>query len=337
MDTKTLLHDLVMTPGVTGFEEKIRERILEYASGFGEPTVDSMGNVHLRFGDGGVKIAVMAHMDEIGLVVSHVEKDGYIRFRKIGGVDDRMLYGRAVNIYTENGVVKGVIGLKPPHLSQRDEMQSFIDWTKLAIDVGASTDEEVRKMGVGVLDPIIWEKQFITFGNYVVTRGIDDRAGCALLIELAERLAKEPPKNEVTLIWTVQEEAGLRGARGAAHLNRFDEVYAVDTMTAGNMPGVEFHLSPVRSGAGPAIRFVDSRGVSSPRLRKKIREIASLNGIPYQEAVTGGSTDAAAVYEMGTEAIALAIPVKYTHSPVEMMHLADYRNALDLMDKVVRT
>lgn len=334
MDIVEILRDFVMLPGVSGFETPIRNYLLEKLKDL-DPQVDAVGNVYVTLGEGKQSMAIMAHMDEIGFITTHIEKDGYVRFTPVGGVDDRMLYGRVVEIFTPRGIIYGVIGLIPPHLSTSEDRKKSPTWKELAIDIGARSYEEATEIGVGPIMPGRWKKDFVRMGDYIVTRGIDDRVGCAILYYLAEKMKKRKLKKRVTLIWTVQEETGLRGASAITSRMEFDEVYAIDTMTTGMMPGVAFHLSPVKIGEGPAIRFFDRRGAASEFLRDKVLKIARDNGIPVQIAVTGGSTDAAVAFNHGLRALPICIPVKYTHSPVEMSHIADIKNALELMEKII--
>ena len=334
MDVIELLKELVMLPGVSGFEEPIRRYILEKVKDF-NPKVDEVGNIYVTVGEGEKHIAFMAHMDEIGFVTTYIEDSGYVRFSLIGGVDDRMLYGRLVEIFTPRGIVYGVIGLIPPHLSTSEDRNKTLTWKELAIDVGAKNRKEAMDIGVEPMQSGRWKKNFMVMGNYVVTRGIDDRAGCAVLLTLLEELKGKKLNKKVTFVWTVQEETGLRGAEAMADRMNFDEVYAIDTMTSAMMPGVPFHLSPVKPGEGPAIRFIDRRGISSAVLKDKVLKIAERNGIPVQLALTGGSTDAAAVFVHGIKSLPICIPVKYTHSPVEMSHMADIKNTVELLKKIV--
>ncbi len=334
MDVIELLKELVMLPGVSGFEDPLRRYIVEKVKSF-EPIVDDVGNVYVTIGKGEKHVAFMAHMDEIGLVTTHIEENGYIRFAPIGGVDDRMLYGRVVEIFTPRGIVYGVIGLIPPHLSTAEDRNKTPTWKELAIDVGARNRKEAMDIGVEPMQPGRWKKDFVVMGNYVVTRGIDDRAGCAVLLALLEELKDRKLNKKVTLIWTVQEETGLRGAEAMADRMHFDEVYAIDSMTSAMMPGVPFHFSPVKPGEGPTIRFIDRRGISSSVLKDEVLKIAKKNGIPVQIAMTGGSTDAAAVFVHGIKSLPICIPVKYTHSPVEMSHIADIKNTIELLKKIV--
>lgn len=336
MDIVDLIRDFVMVPGVSGFERPIRDYLLEKLKDF-NPKVDAVGNVYVTIGEGDEHIAIMAHMDEIGFVTTHIEDNGYVRFAPVGGVDDRMLYGRVVEIFTPRGTIYGVIGLIPPHLSTEEDRKKNPTWKELAIDVGAKSKKEAEFLGIGPVMPGRWKKDFVRMGDYIVTRGIDDRAGCAVLFEVLNRLKDKKLKKKVTFIWTVQEETGLRGASAITTRMEFNEVYAIDTMTTGMMPGVPFHLSPVRIGEGPAIRFFDRRGAASEFLRDKIIKLAGDNGIPVQIAITGGSTDASVAFDHGLKALPICIPVKYTHSPVEMSNLADIKNTIELLEKIVES
>ncbi len=335
MELIDTLRELVMAPGVSGYEAPVREHIKSILKKYGEPKEDEVGNLYFSIGEG-EELAFVAHMDEIGMVVSYIEDDGYLRMRKLGGVDSRYQYGKAVEIFTDNGnIVNGVIGLKPIHLSAEDDLKKVIATEELLIDIGAANREEVAKLGIKPLDPVRWKKEFLILNDkYVASRGLDNRTGCAVLLMLIDRLASKKLTKKLTFIFTVQEETGLRGAK-TFYREQFKEVYAIDTVSAGDIANMQFHLSPARTGKGAVIRFVDSRGVSSQTLRKKIKMVSEKENIPVQELYALGSTDAAATFELGLNSIALCIPVKYTHSPVEMVHIADLKNIILLLEKII--
>jgi len=331
MDKIKILKELVNTFGISGFEEPVREKIKELFPQV-EFKEDEVGNLSTTIGSGGRRIAFMAHMDELGFLINYVEKNGYLRFKPIGGWDVRGVYNRVVEILTDQGMVYGVIGLKPPHLSKKEEMDKVLSWDDLYIDLGAESDEEVKKMNIIPVLPARLKKDFIILNEkYVVTRALDDRVGCVLNLLLLENFLQNPPQNTITLVWTIQEETGLRGAQAFSARNSFDEVYTLDTISAGNLPWGNFYQSPARTGGGPVIRLADRRGVSSLKLRNFVKEIAEKNKIKVQEIITGGSTDAAAAFEAGLNSIPLCIPVKYTHSQVEMISIEDYHNTLKLL------
>jgi putative aminopeptidase FrvX len=337
MDLLDVIRDLVFVQGISGYEDDIRSRVIEYLKKFGEPKVDKLGNVYLTLGDGDEHIAFMAHMDEIGLVVAHIEENGFIRLKRLGGVDVRMLYGQYFEVFTKDGKrIPGVIGLKPPHISTESEMKNAPPIEDLYLDVGASSREEVISMGISILDPVRWMKQFhVLNGRYIVTRGLDDRAGCAILINLIERLKGKKLKKKVTFIFTLQEETGLRGAKAITERD-IDELYAIDSVSSGDIPKVDYYLSPVSLGKGPVIRFIDARGANSISLKRKVEEIASRNKINIQEVFTGGSTDAAGTFDLGIPSIALCFPIRYTHTTVEMSSIEDIEALINLLEKIVQ-
>ncbi len=332
----SLLKELILTPGISGCEDPIRERIMEKVSCYGETRVDPMGNLTLTLGSGEKHALFVAHMDEIGLVVTHIEDDGYIRVKKVGGLDDRVLSGRMVDIYPECGrePVPGVIGLKPPHLmkNREKEMAEAIRPEDLRVDVGARSREETEALGISRLSPIILRKHFATLANdMVTTRGLDDRLGCAALIEALEIIDTASLKVKLTFAWSVQEELGLRGAYALGNELRPDYAVAIDSCTTGDSPQVEYHLSAVSLGSGPVLRMFDRLAFASRSMMRNISEAAAGAGIPIQVAATGGATDGGALQTFGALMIALAVPVRYVHSPVEVMSLSDYHNLVKLL------
>jgi putative aminopeptidase FrvX len=280
-------------------------------------------------------------MDEIGLVVSHIEENGYLRFKKVGGIDDRVLVGRTVDIYPdgEPEPVPGVIGLKPPHLmkDRSKEMSQVVKVEDMLIDLGTRSREESEALGIKKLSPVILRKHFSLLANdMIATRGLDDRLGCVALIEMLELIDLKDLDHRITFAWSVQEELGLRGAYALGNRLRPDFAVAVDSCNTGDSPQVEFHLSAVRVGDGPVLRMFDRMAFASRTLMKRISQGAAEEGIPLQVAVTGGTTDGAALQTFGTAMIPLAVPIRYVHSPTEVMSLADFDNLVKLLVLVAR-
>jgi putative aminopeptidase FrvX len=280
-------------------------------------------------------------MDEIGLVVRHIENDGYLRVRAVGGLDERVLAGRMVDIYPEypGEPVAGVIGLKPPHLMKdRDrEMSQVVKIDDVLVDVGTRSRAETESLGISKLTPMILRKHFCELANNMVaTRGLDDRLGCAALIETLAAIDPSALDCRVTFAWSVQEELGLRGAYALGNTLRPDFAIAIDSCTTGDSPQVEFHLSAVRPGDGPVLRMLDRVAFASRVLMKQVSQTAADEGIPLQVAVTGGATDGGALQTLGAAMMALAVPVRYVHSPTEVMSLVDYQNLIRLVGAIVR-
>lgn len=335
-----LLKDLVFTPGVSGWEDPIRDKIRRLVSKHGETKVDALGNLTLTLGRGEKHALLVAHMDEIGLVVRHIEDDGYLRVRAVGGLDERVLAGRTVDIYPEHAgaPVAGVIGLKPPHLmkDREKEMSQAIKIEDVLVDVGTRSRAETEALGIAKLTPMILRKHFSELANNLVaTRGLDDRLGCAALIETLETIDAGALDCRVTFAWSVQEELGLRGAYALGNTLRPDYAIAIDSCTTGDSPQVEFHLSAVRPGDGPVLRMYDRVAFASRIMMKHVSQAAAEEGIPLQVAVTGGATDGAALQTFGAAMMALAVPVRYVHSPTEVMSLVDYSNLVHLLTAVV--
>jgi putative aminopeptidase FrvX len=336
-----LLRDLVMTPGVSGWEDPVREKIRSMVSAYGETEVDAMGNLILTLGTGEKHVVLVAHMDEIGLVVSHIEDNGYVRFKKVGGLDDRVLVGRTVDIYLDGRPepVPGVIGLKPPHLmkDRAKEMSEVVKVEDMVIDLGTRSRPETESLGVKKLCPVLLRKHFSVLANDIVaTRGLDDRLGCAALVEVLETVESKGLDHRLTFAWSVQEELGLRGAYALGNRLRPDYAVAIDSCTTGDSPKVDYHLSAVRVGDGPVLRMFDRVAFASRTLMRHITDEAAAEEIPLQIAVTGGTTDGAALQTFGTAMIPLGVPIRYVHSPTEMMSLKDFDNLVRLVSLVAK-
>jgi putative aminopeptidase FrvX len=336
-----LIKELTMTPGVSGWEDLVRDKIQEKVSRYGETRVDALGNLILTLGEGDRHALFVAHMDEIGLVVSHIEDNGYLRVKKVGGIDDRVLVGRAVDVYPDgrSQPVPGVIGMKPPHLMKnRDkEMSEVIKVEDTMIDLGTKSRQETEDLGITKLSPIVLTKHFSVLANdLVATRGFDDRMGCAALIEALELIDPGKLGLKVTFAWSVQEELGLRGAYALGNTLRPDYAVAIDSCTTGDAPQVDLHLSAVKVGEGPVLRMFDRVAFASRTLMKQVSEAARSEGIPIQVAVTSGTTDGAAIQTLGVAMIPLAVPIRYVHSPAEVMSLRDYDNLVKLLTVIVR-
>jgi putative aminopeptidase FrvX len=337
----SLLKELVLTPGVSGWEDPVRDKIEEKVSQYGETTIDPLGNLMLTLGQGEKHALFVAHMDEIGLVVTHIEDSGFIRVRKVGGLDDRVLAGRTVDIYPDGRPepVPGVIGLKPPHLmkDRAREMAEVVKPEDILIDVGTRSRDETSALGVTKLSPVILRKHFSVLANdLIASRGFDDRMGCAALIEALELIKADDLDIKITFAWSVQEELGLRGAYALGNELKPDFAIAIDSCTTGDSPQVDFHLSAVRLHEGPVLRMFDRMAFASRSLMNHIVDSSAKEGIPVQVAVTGGATDGAAIQTFGVAMIPLSVPIRYVHSPTEVMSLRDYDNLVKLLALVAR-
>ncbi|MBU3931620.1 MAG: M42 family peptidase [Proteobacteria bacterium] len=337
-----LLKELVFQPGLSGYESPIRDFIIEKIKNFARPKVDPLGNITATIGTGAPRILFASHMDEIGMIVSYIENSGFLRIRKVGMVDDRMLLGRAVEIYGDYGKVPGVIGIRPPHLyaslEDFERTREVPTWDKICVDIGASSRKEAESLGIRVMNPIIFKKDFLVLNqNRCATRGIDDRFGCALLIKLLEEACKEKLNCEITCAWTVQEEIGAIGGEVLASRELWDIMFAVDAYASADVPEVPFHYGPAVLGNGPILRMMDHHSISTPQLAQWVIDLSQKEGIPLQMGPTGGYTDGKHFLSRGIPMLMAAIPIRYLHSLVEMIDLRDLEGLFQLLLTIIRT
>lgn len=322
---------------MSGFEEEIREYIRNQVERLGlKAEEDNIGDLITTVGTDGPHVMFIAHMDELGLIVSKIDDDGSIRIRKIGGIDDRTLVGRVVRIKTRRGTVHGVLGLKPPHLmTDIDDRKKVVPWQEVRVDVGTRSKKDTEKLGVRVLDPMVFKKDitYIT-GDIICARAVDDRAGCAVLLDSLEKLKNRKLALRLTFVWSVQEETGLKGAKVVGFSLRPDYVFAIDTMTTTDAPQMGEVFERVMVGGGPAMRMLDNAAVASPKLRKTLELVADEAKIPLQYGTGGGATDGAAIQDFGALMMPIGIPMRYTHSPTECASIKDMENTSKLMVKI---
>ncbi len=319
------LRGLTEAYGPSGHEEAVRERVRELLGERGQDArVDALGNLIVRLGAGtsGHRVVVAAHMDEIGLIVHHVDEQGFLRVTPVGGVRPHLAVGQRLRF---PGDVVGTV-----QAEVRDVEPGKVDFPVLFVDVGASDRAEAEARvpvgSVGVLD-----QPFRRLGETrAMAKAMDDRSGVAVLVELARRLTLSP--HEVYLVFTVQEEVGLRGATVAGYGLEPTVALAVDVTLAGDFPKAP-HLA-VGLGRGPAIKVKDGRMLAHPGVRRWLEDRAREAGLPYQlEVLPRGSTDAAAlqVSRAGVPAGTISIPCRYVHSPSEVVDLRDLDGAVRLL------
>jgi tetrahedral aminopeptidase len=325
-----LMRTLVEAFGPSGFEDHIRELIRSEIEPFvDEITVDALGNLIARKQppaavENPVKVMVAAHMDEIGIMVTHITEKGYLRFTNIGGVYPHTLLGNRVLF--ANGVV-GVIG------SDRiDDLKVIHPLTKHYIDVGASGYDDVP---VRVGDPASFVRELEIQGNRLVAKSMDDRVGCLVAIEALRRLPQEIAC-DLYVVFSVQEEVGTRGAETAANRILPDISIALDVTRTGDMP--ESRAMDVRLGDGPAIKVKDSGMIAHPGLVQLMRRRAEEIGIAYQmEVLEAGTTDARPMQIAGPGSVAgcISIPCRYIHTPSEMVDARDIEGAIKLLTSLL--
>ena len=330
-----ILEKLANASGVTGREDEVRSLMIKYLKPYAdEVKEDKIGNVvAIKKGKKNAsKLMLAAHMDEIGLLVKTITKEGFLQFMKMGGIDDRVLLAQKVMVCTENGLLHGIIGSKPPHIQKEDERKRVLASDELFIDIGAENQEEARKMGVRIGDPVEFDIKFAKLTkDIVIGKAFDDRAGCVAMIEVMKRVEKTDCT--IFAVGTVQEEVGCRGAVTSAFGLSPDLGIALDVTVAGDTPGVKESEAPVKLGKGPSLGIADSGLITHRKVLKLLIDTAEENKIPYQlEAGLAGTTDASriALAREGVPSGPLSIPTRYIHSPTSMINLADVENVIKL-------
>ena len=320
---KTVIQQLCELPGVSGREEAVRQFILKslsHSSAEMSVTVDSLGNVicHLK-GDKRAEKQVMlsAHMDEVGLIVTHITEDGYLRFATVGGITDAVLCGTRVKI----GDISGVIGCKAFHLCSKDEAKKQPPQEELLIDIGAESKEKAAAL-VCVGDAAVFDTPFTEMQTQICAKALDDRVGCALLLEIAQ---KTPPY-DITLAFTVQEEVGCRGAAVVAFSVRPDIAIVLETTTAADIANVSEDRQVCKIGNGPVVSFMDKGTLYDAELYRLIRKTADDLHIPNQtKTLIAGGNDASAIQRSanGVRVGAISLPCRYIHSPSSVISYED--------------
>jgi endoglucanase len=321
--------------GVAGREEEVKRLLSEMLKPYvDEVKEDKLGNIIgvKRGGENAPKVMLAAHIDEIGLLIKTISKDGFLQFTKIGGIDDRILIAQNVIVHTEKGPLHGIIGSKPPHIQKEEERKKVVTYDELFIDIGAESFEEAKQMGVKIGDPVSFNIKFAKIGkDSALGKAFDDRVGCAVMIEAMKQLEKT--ECTVYAVGTVQEEVGLRGATTAAFGLYPDVGIAIDVTVAGDVPGVKEFEAPVKLRKGPSLTVADYGLITHPKVLRLLIDAAEKNGIPYQlETGLQGTTDAARISltREGVPSGVISIPTRYIHSPASLLSLKDAENAVKL-------
>jgi len=324
---KELIQKLTQTQGPSGYESNIRDLIqAEVEAHVDEVRVDNLGNLIARRGEkkeGGRMVMISAHMDEIGIIATHIDKNGFIRFTNVGGVAARYTPGGRVRFLDDT---LGVINTE--RLASASKVPPL---EEMFIDVGAS-DRESCPIKVG--DVATFERPFTDMGDRLVSKAMDDRIGVAVMIAALRQLEASP--HEIYFVFSTQEEVGLRGATTAAYGVDPDVGLAVDVTRTGDTP--KSKTMDVSLGKGPAIKVKDSGMLADPRVVDWMVTSAEENEIPYQlEVLEGGTTDARAmqISRAGIPAGCLSIPCRYVHSPSEMVDYDDVQNAVRLLTSLL--
>ena len=350
-EIKRLLKLFIEATGASGFEAEIRNLIKkEIASDADESYTDSLGNlIFIKKGSNPElpALLIMGHMDEIGMMVRYVDSKGFIRFSYLGGFFDQIVLAQRVLVHGAKGAVPGIIGSKPPHLMTEEDRKKVVTRENMFIDVGATSLQEVKALGIQIGDPITWIGPYLELKNELICgKALDNRVVLPIMIEVFKSVKNKAP---LICVASVREETGLQGARTSSYSLDVDHPLALgvslDIALAGDFPLIKEDESPIFLGKGPTLTIAQGRRnslqdgyiITAP-VKNFIIGLAEKNKIPFQfEIMEGGLTDATeiALTRGGIPTANLGIPTRYVHSPCEVASLSDIRNAIHLLTLIV--
>ena len=325
------LKALCLLPGVSSGEDEVRRFLLERAKPHASRVrVDALGNLIVeKKGEKttGSKLMLCAHMDEVGLIVKRITDEGYLKFGCVGGIDRRVLIGKRVLVGPAK--VPGVIGLKAVHLTTAEERSKIPKLEEFYLDIGAGDREEAERL-VRLGDLCVFDSPCAEFGNgMLMAKAIDDRVGCAVLLELLER---ELPM-DCTFVFTVQEEVGTRGALGAAFSVTPEIALILETTTAADLPSIKGQKRVCQPGLGPVLSLMDGGTVYDRELFRLLRDTAQRHQIPWQvKHLIAGGNDSRAVQraKSGVRVAGISAAVRYLHAPASVGNMQDFEHMLAL-------
>jgi len=329
-----LLAEICKTPGAPGFEQKVRNLVIEQITPLvDEVSIDNMGNVYaIKRGKSDKKIMIGAHMDEIGFMVTHIDDNGFIRFHTLGGFDPKTLTAQRVIIHGNKDIV-GVMASKPIHVMTAEERNKVAKISDYFIDTGLPKEEVIKHITIG--DSITREREFIEMGECVNSKSLDNRLAVFILIETLRALKDKEVPYDIYGVFTVQEEVGIRGANVSALKINPDFGFGLDTTIAFDLPGAAPHEQITKLGDGAAIKIMDASTICDYRMVDFMKKTADKHKIKWQpEILTAGGTDTAGIQRMtqgGSIAGAVSIPTRHLHQVIEMAHKADIKGSITLL------
>lgn len=340
--TQQLLKELTEAYGVPGYEAPIRAVVRKHLEPLGELSQDKIGSLICRKAGAAEapRVMIAGHMDEIGFMVKHITKEGFLRFLPLGGWFDQVMLGQRVVIQTRRGEVVGVIGAKPPHMLSADDRKKVVEKKDMYIDIGATSLGEAEAAGVRLGDPVIPRADFVPLANgkTYLSKAFDDRVGVALVISALQALQGKAHPNTVYGVSTVMEEVGVRGATTSVRLVNPDVAIVLESDIAGDVPGIKDEESSIRLGQGPSMLIYDARMIPNLLLRDLVRDTAAEIGVPLQLSyVEAGATDGAAIHlhDTGVPTVVIGVAARHIHSHSAIMHRDDYDGAVRLLQALL--
>ncbi len=342
-----LLQTLVDSFGPSGFEREAAALVAKTMRPIADKiTIDKLGSVQFikKGAADKPRILLAGHVDEVGFIVSGITKDGFLKVNPLGGWWSQVVLAQKVIIRTrKNDLFFGVFGAKPPHILSPEERKKVVELKDMFIDVGASSEDDIKKMGIQVGDPIVPDSSFqlIRDGKLAAAKAFDDRLGAFIAMEVIHQLKKEDISHPNTVIGaaTVQEEVGLRGARTTAHLIEPDVGFALEVDLAGDMPGIKPEQAATKLGKGPSICTMDRSMIPNQPLLDFVMKTAKKEKISYQlSQMYGGGTDAGVIHldRTGCPSLVIGVPTRHIHSHVGILNLDDIEKTIDLLVAVVK-
>src|SRR5690625_3815492 len=343
-ETLTMLKDLTDANAISGDEKEARDVMENYIAPYADEVyTDNLGSLIAKKKgvEIGPKIMVAGHLDEVGFMVTRIDKNGFLYFQTIGGWWNQVMLAQRVTIMTKKGNLTGVIGSKPPHILTANQRKKPVEIKDMFIDIGASSKEEAENFGVRPGDSVVPYFEFTQMKNekMLLAKAWDNRIGCAIAIEVLNQLQDKQHSNIVYGVGTVQEEVGLRGARTSAHLIQPDIGFGVDVGIAGDTPGISDKEADSKLGEGPQIILYDASMISHKGVRDLVVETAEENNIPFQyDSIAGGGTDSGAIHltANGVPSLSITIATRYIHSHAAILHRDDFENAVKLIVETIK-
>lgn len=350
------LEDLTNSFGPSGFEREPAKITRQYVSRFSDSvSSDRLGSVLFKKKGSADNPVVLlpGHIDEVGFIVSSINKLGYLTFNPLGSWFDQVLLGQRVLVRSSKGLLPGIIAAKPPHLLPADERAKVVTKEKMFIDVGASNEDEAKEMGIRVGNPVMPDSKFSTIQKRIykdgkrkgtdtlaIGKAFDDRIGTFVVAEVVRTLAEKKLKHPNTVVGaaTTMEEVGLRGARTTAYVVKPDVCITLEIDIAGDVPGIEAHEASAKMGYGPSITTYDSSMIPNQELVEFVIGVAEKGKIPYQLSQVKGSTDAGVIHiaNAGCPSIVLGVPTRHIHAHAGMLSLTDTENCIKLIVELLK-
>ena len=348
MTSSSLIKRLCDLPGPSGCEGAVAEWIKQEIAPFGADCItDRMGNVIavMRFSADNDKprkrIMISAHMDEVGFMITEIRGDGNLSFGNVGGISDAVLSGRRVKLIGKQGLINGVIASKAIHLKEKEERAKAPKASSLYIDIGAKdADEAAEHAYVGAY--AVFDSEYYEFGEDLVkAKALDDRMGCAAMIEMMQSLSENPPKEnlDACFCFTVREEIGLSGAKAAAYRLRPDLAIVLETTAIADLPDVAEKERVGDVGSGVVVSVMDRSTIYPKEVITATLDIAKREGIAAQvKRYVSGGNDAGTIHKVadGIKTLALSVPTRYLHSPACVASMKDYNSQKQLCEALIR-